>query len=273
MTALPGTSQVARDVAVVTGASSGIGLCFAQRLAARGMDLVIVARRRERLDALAAELHANHGTHVDILEADLTDRAALATMMEAIGRTEHLAFMVNAAGFTKGGAFARADPQRIENELFLDLVAVALLTRAALPPMISRGAGVVINISSTGGCNPSPGFATYSAAKAGVIRLTEALSHELQGTGVRVQALCPGPVPTEFSRIALGNDDMPVPRALVQSVDDCVDASLRALKRGPVTFIPHLPMRILTRAIQILPLSWRLRMLGGTATRLQHDAA
>jgi short-subunit dehydrogenase len=273
MSTKAGAAQAARSVAVVTGASSGIGACFARRLAARGMDLVVVARRRERLEALAAEIRTSHGSHVDILEADLTNREALASVAAFIGGIENLAFIVNSAGFAKGGVFAQADPKRIEDELYLDLIAVALLTRAALPAMIARGAGTVINISSTGGFNPSPSFATYAAAKAGVILLTQALSHELHGTGVRVQTLCPGPVPTEFSRIALGNDDMPVPRALLQSVDDCVDTSLRALERGPVTLIPHLPVRMLTRFIQILPLAWRLRILGGTTTKLQQDAA
>jgi hypothetical protein len=260
-------------VAAITGASSGIGAGFAEALAVRGMDLILIARRGERLEALARRLGERHGVRASALVADLSDRVALGRVSDALRTESRLGLLVNCAGYGKGGAFADADPGRLENEIYLNLISVALLTRAALPGMIARGSGSVINVASTGGFNPSPNFAAYSAAKSGVILLTQALSHELRGTGVSVQTLCPGPVPTEFNRVALGSDAMPVPGFLVQSVEDCVAASLRALDRATVTCMPHLASAVLTRTLQRLPLSWRLKILGGATAPAARSAA
>lgn len=227
--------------AMVTGASSGIGLAFAERLAADGHGLVIVARRRDRLEEVAARL-TEKGTAVEVVVADLADPAGLGLLETRLTAGERPAFLVNNAGFGAYGAFVEADPDVLERQIAVHLTATVRLTRAALPGMIGQASGAVINVASTfafssGVRMPTRKRANYVASKAFLTTFTELLSHELDGTGVAVQALCPGVVRTEFHD-ALGG--RPAGVAVLEPAD-VVDASLAGLKLGEVICIPQLP--------------------------------
>ncbi|HXU73640.1 MAG TPA: SDR family oxidoreductase [Polyangia bacterium] len=224
----------ARGWAVVTGASSGIGAAFARALDARGYSLVLVARRRERLEELARACK-----RAEVLTADLEDQAdveRVATHALHLGDVE---LLVNNAGFGSNGAFVALDPARELGQLKLNAVAPFVLAQRLLPAMIGRKAGGIINISSIGAFQPVPYMATYGATKAFLLSWSEALSHELRGSGVRVTCICPGPVATEWAGIA------GVPQALAQaphtiSPDALVRRALAAYDGGRAVFVPGL---------------------------------
>ena len=240
---LAAAKGAARRTALVTGASSGIGAAFAERLARDGCDLVIVARRRDRLEALADRLRSDAGVEVDVLAADLTEPAGLRDVEQAIDGCGALAFLVNCAGAAGYMPFVSLPPARAEALVRLHIVAPTRLTRAALPAMIARGRGVVINVSSalafsaSAPAPPLPHRAVYAAAKSYLNTFTEILADELRGTGVQVQALCPGIVRTEFHAVA-GYDVSHVPFALEAA--DVVAASLAAVRLGEVVCMPSL---------------------------------
>lgn len=227
------TTEV-RDAIVITGASSGIGAAFARRFAAAGRDLVLVARRRERLDALAAELVGAHRVRVDVLAADLADPAAPADLVHELDRGSIRACgLVNSAGFGTAGSFVREDPERIADEIQVNVAAVASLTRRLLPQLI-EARGLLVQVSSNASHQPLPGMAVYAASKAFVTSLTEAIWQETRGTGLRVLALCPGPTDTEFFEAAQSEA---FKIGTIASVDDVLDAAFRELARrepGPV---------------------------------------
>jgi short-subunit dehydrogenase len=234
------TTNGKRPRALVTGASSGIGQAFVERLAKYGYDLIIVARRLDRLDALAGRLRAS-GIAVEVMAADLTDRAGL-NWIEAYIRDDALAMLVNNAGFGGYGPFLELDSNLAERQIQLHLTALVRLTRAALPGMVARKSGAVISVSSmlafSGNIRMErPKRATYAASKAFINTFTQALAQELEGTGVRVQALCPSLVRTEFHD-ALGGRPPGVP---VIEPDDIVRASLAGLALGEVICAPTLP--------------------------------
>ena len=248
-------------MAVITGASSGIGAVFAEVLAARGMDLIIIARRRDRLEALERKVRDEAGVTAQVVVADLTDQEVLRTVEALLARAE-IDLLINCAGFGTYEDFHKIDPDRIKKELTLDLIVPAALSRAVIPGMLARGRGDILNVCSMAGFIPIPRHATYCAAKAGLIRLTEALHGELAGTGVRVFAVCPGPVPTEFFEIS-GFKLEDVPQYLMQSAIECVDLALRSWDRCEVLTIPHRLVRMFVAALRLLPLSLRVKILGG----------
>jgi uncharacterized protein len=254
-------TSAGRPLAVVTGASSGIGAVFAEALAARGMDLIIIARRQDRLEALANKVRDDSGATSRIIVADLTDQEALRTVEAALARAE-IDLLINCAGFGTYAEFHTIDPERIKKELMLDLIVPAALSRAVIPGMLARGRGDILNVCSMAGFIPIPRHASYCAAKAGLIRLTEALHGELAGTGVRVSGVCPGPVPTEFFAIS-GYKLEDVPPYLLQSATECVDAALRARDRSKVLTIPHRFVRLFVATLRLLPLGLRVKILGG----------
>ena len=186
---------------VITGASSGIGTEIARGLARRGYPLLIVARRQERLDDLADDLRAKHQVDVDVMALDLADAGARAQLSERIAG-EPVAGLCNSAGFGTSGWFHELPVDRERDEVTLNVLALMELTHAALPGMIDRRAGAVLNIASIAGFQPLPTMAVYSATKAFVLTFSEAVHEELHGTGVSCTALCPGPVPTEWAEIA-----------------------------------------------------------------------
>ena len=198
---LPAASTA--GTALVTGASSGIGVAIARELAAKGHALILVARREERLQSLATELVDEHGISVAVIACDLADPAARARMVDQVrtgGRDVEV--LVNNAGFGSRGRFASNDPDRMVGMVRLNIEAVVDLTARFLPGMVERGRGSVINISSTSAFQPLPGAAVYAAGKSFVLSFSEAIRTELRGSGVGVTAVCPGPVKTEFTDAA-----------------------------------------------------------------------
>ncbi|MBI5288143.1 MAG: SDR family oxidoreductase [Chloroflexi bacterium] len=228
--------------ALITGASSGIGAAFADRLAHDGYDLILVARRRERLEAMAEHLRREEAVNVDVLAADLTDRGEL-LLVERAAETASLEMMVNCAGVAGYMPFVTLPADQAQSMIALHIVAPTRLTRAALPGMIERGRGDVINVSSglvfsaAAPSPPLPQRAVYAAAKSYINTFTEILGNELRGTGLRVQALCPGIVRTEFHEVA-GHDVSHVPFML--EPEDVVTASLAGLDLGEIVCIPGL---------------------------------
>ena len=236
---------LAGQVALVTGASSGIGAAFAERLARDQYDVIVVARRRERLEALAQRLYESHHVEVEVMAADLTQPDQLLAVEKRIAADTALELLVNNAGFGGYMPFVTLDPDRAEELIRLQVVAVTRLTRAALPGMIARGHGAIINVSSRLAFSAAlsapnmPKRATYAATKAYVNTFTQLLHDELAGTGVQVQALCPGVVRTEFHE-RMGQDPARIPAAIVMTPEDIVEASLAGLRLGEVVCVPSL---------------------------------
>jgi uncharacterized protein len=238
-------TQRTRPRALITGASSGLGEAFAERLAADGHDLIAVARREDHLLALADRLRDAHGTATEVLVADLAAPQDLPRVEARIAAVPALDLLVNNAGFGGYRPFLQLDPDRAEELIRLQVLAVTRLARAALPAMVARGRGAVINVSSQlafSAALPSPpllpGRAVYAATKAYINALTQLLDGELAGTGVRVQALCPGVMRTEFYA-RMGTDVGRVPiRPMEPSA--VVSASLAGLQRGEVLCLPGL---------------------------------
>jgi hypothetical protein len=204
MTALARTKGA--GTVLVTGASSGIGLELARLFAASGHDLVLVARNEQKLDELAGELSSKHGVRAVVLPADLQDPAAperLAAAVESEGLV--VDYLVNNAGFGAAAPFLETDARRSLDMIALNVSALTHLTHLFARNMVARGRGGILNIASTAGFQPGPNMAVYYATKAYVVSFTEAIAVELAPHGVHVTAFCPGPVETEFARIA-GND-------------------------------------------------------------------
>ena len=185
-------------VALITGASAGLGTDFARQLSTTGARLVLVARRKERLDGLAAELGNARAVALDLSEPDAADRL----MADLAADGEHVDLLVNNAGFGLGGRFETHEPRRLRQMVDLNCGVLTDLTRAVVPGMIERGRGGILNVASTAAFQPGPGMAVYFATKAYVLSLTEALHEELKGHGIHVSCLCPGPTTTEFSAVA-----------------------------------------------------------------------
>lgn len=246
-------------LAVVTGASSGIGACYAEQLARRGYDLMIVARRRERLEQLAQKLRDEVSVQVAVNLVDLSEQSSVLEFADQLSETKRVDMLVNSAGFGTYGAFAKVDAARIAQEINVDMFALMMLTRAVLPGMLARAKGAIVNVSSVGGYNCAPYFATYSGIKSGVITFTESLYGELKGTGVRAQVACPGPVPTEFNEVS-GVNETPVPDFMIQSAEKFVSGALRDLDKGKPVSIPHAPCRWIFSIIPRLPVRLRLAM-------------
>jgi hypothetical protein len=253
-------SQRGRRRALVTGASAGIGEAFARALAAEGYDLVLVARRRDRLEALAKELGERERISAGVEALDLAEEPELARLAEAVA-AEPPDLLVNNAGFGTQGRFAELDPERELEEIRLNVLALVRLTRAALPGMLERGRGAIVNVSSLAGETPGPFSATYSATKAYVTRFSEALAEELRGTGVVVQALLPGFTRTEFQEVA-GVDSGRIPSFAWMSAEQVVEASLSALERGDPVCIPGVGNRVLAALTNAAPRGFRNRVLG-----------
>jgi uncharacterized protein len=239
------TSNNLKPRAVVTGASSGIGAAFTERLARDGYDLIIVARRRDRLESLAEQLQANHHVNVEVIAADLGKPADLLTIEKRIVEDHMLELLVNNAGFGGYMAFVELDREKATELINLKVLAVTRLTSAALPGMIARRQGSIINVSSrlafsgSMGSSQLPKRATYAGANAFINTFSQLLQSELEETGVQVQALCPGVVETEFhERVGIAPNRYPA--AIVMKPEDVVQASLAGLKLGEVICVPAL---------------------------------
>ena len=224
------------NAVVITGASSGIGQEIARGLGRRSYPLVLVARRQDRLDQLADELRQRYSVNVDVMPLDLNEGAARATLVERI-EDESIAGLVNSAGFGTSGPFHSLPPQREREQVVVNALALMELTRAALPGMIDRGAGAVLNVGSIAGFQPLPGAAVYAATKAFVQTFSEAVHEELRGTGVSCTLLSPGPVPTEWWEIA--GEGTPGGVAQV-SPKHVADSAIAGMLKGKRSVIPGL---------------------------------
>jgi uncharacterized protein len=239
--------------ALVTGASSGLGEEFARQLAARGHDLILVARRRDRLEKLAAELP----TAAHVVELDLaTEATDLRARVDKLGASVDL--LVNNAGFGLNGPFAELDGRRQAEEVRVNCEAVVTLTRAFLPDMLKRGRGGVIIVASTAGMQPLPYEAVYAATKAFAISFSDAVHTEVKGSGVHVMCVNPGPVPTEWQDVAGAVGLAPVPGAI--PADQCVREALDAYDRRVRSFVPGRTIRWFLRASAPTPRALQLRV-------------
>jgi len=192
-----------RPTALITGASSGIGAMFAREYSARGYNLVVAARRTDRLEALAAEITAAHGVSVRVIASDLSVPGAAKKLATAVGKTP-IDVLVNNSGWGHIGPFADEDLAGMAAEINVNIVSLTQLSRLFVAPMIERGRGTIINIASTAAYQPVPNMSVYAATKAYVLSFTEALWGELQGTGVVALAVSPGGTATEFFEVAGG---------------------------------------------------------------------
>lgn len=242
--------------ALITGASSGIGRALAVELARRGTDLVVVARRRDKLEELAKELN---GVDVEILVADLSDPAQLATVEARLTDAERpVDLLVNSAGFGTAGRFDQLPVEREDELIRLNMLALVRLTRAALPGMVARRRGGVVNLSSVSGEQPLPGWATYAASKAFVTSFSRAVATELKGSGVRVLNVLPGFTRTEFQNHGnFGQNFIPGP--VWMTPEQVARASLKALDRGRSEVIPGLRYRFVALVTRLSP--WPLTRL------------
>ena len=245
--------------ALVTGASGGIGEEYARQLAAQGADVVLVARSAEPLERLAVELHERNGVRAEVVIADLATDAGVRAVEARVGDVD---LLVNNAGYGIARHLAETEPDDVDGMVRLNVLAVARLTRAALPPMLERGHGGIVNVSSVAGFQPSPSFATYNATKAFVTMFTEALSLEVHGTGVRVQALCPGLTRTGFQAVAGETGTDGLPEVLWQEPADVVRASLAGLRRNKVIVVSGAPNKVLVAGSSILPNGIKRRLAG-----------
>jgi hypothetical protein len=245
---LPGEGEQP-GTAFITGASSGIGATYARQLAARGYDLIITARREEKLAALAAELRAAHGVAVRVVPADLSVPADIRRLEELIAEQTALDFLINNAGFGVRGRLGDTDVEKQTAMINVHVTSTYRLSHAAVPGMIARGRGAIISVSSIAGFMSNPGAVNYSATKAYINTFSEALAGELRPHGIQVQALCPGftysefhdtPEYDSFSRSAF-------PSFMWADAEEVVADSLAALGSGPVVFVPGFINKVLAQ--------------------------
>ncbi len=256
------------SAALVTGASAGIGTEVARQLAARGHGLLLVARRKDRLVALARELEEQHGIRAHALACDLANSTFRAKLPGRIAALEiDVEILVNNAGFATGGAFHESPPERELQQVRLLVEAVVALTSAFAPAMVMRGRGAILNVASTAAMQPMPYSAGYAAAKAYVLSFSEAIHQELSGRGVTVTALCPGPVATDFWdqagwQVRGGRSfEKALPRPALISPLQAARAGVKGLEAGERVVVPGLPMRTAMLASRYLPNAVKLPVM------------
>lgn len=239
-----------RKTALVTGASAGLGVQFARLFAADGCDLVLVARRRESMEALATELRDTHGVAVQVIAEDLARPEAAEALVAQLGAP--VDYLVNNAGVGHTGAFASTDAARELAMLSLNMTTLVLLTRLLLPGMLARRSGRILNVGSLAGFMPGPQMAGYYASKAFVNSFSEALSYELRGTGVTSTLLCPGATSTEFAAVA-GVADSRLFALGAMTATRVASAGYRAMSRGRRRVIPGLFNKLSAFSMRLVP--------------------
>jgi hypothetical protein len=226
--------------ALITGASTGIGAVYADRLARRGYDLILVARNRQRLDALAERITSQTRRSVEVLAADLNDKADLARVEDKLRSDASITVLVNNAGIAAVTPLAGSDVDRMESMIDLNVTALMRLSAAAVPSLIARGTGAIINISSIVSVAPEVLNGVYGGTKAFVLAFSQSLRHELSGKGIRVQVVLPGATATDLWSLA-GTSVEHLPQEIVMSAEDMVDAALAGFDAGEFVTVPSLP--------------------------------
>jgi uncharacterized protein len=229
-----------QGTALITGASTGIGAVYADRLARRGYDLILVARNRERLTQLAKRLSTQTGRSVEVVAADLGKAEGQRQVEQILRSDASITLLVNNAGVGAAAPLLNADPDQMEAMIDLNITALTRLTYAAAPQFAARGKGTIVNIASIVAVAPELLNGVYGGSKAFVLAFSQSLHHELAAKGVRVQAVLPGAIRTEFWDVA-GHPVDNLPEAMVMSVDDLVDAALAGLDQGELATVPSLP--------------------------------
>jgi short-subunit dehydrogenase len=229
-----------QGIALVTGASGGIGAAYAERLARRGYDLALVGRNRGRLNTLAARISDETSRDVQVLAADLSDREALAGIESFLKEDASLSMLVNSAGVGASAPLLQSDADKVEKMIKLNVGVLVRLTYAAAPGFVARGKGTIINISSSVAIGPEMLNGAYGGTKAFVLAFSQSLRHELEGKGVRVQVVLPGATLTDFWNIA-GLPAHNLPSEILMPVGTMVDAALAGLDLGEFATIPSLP--------------------------------
>jgi short-subunit dehydrogenase len=233
-------SSSAKGTALITGASSGIGAVYADRLANAGYDLILVARNADRLSALAKRLVAETGRSIETVTADLAAPRDLARVETTLKTAPALTLLVNNAGVGAAAPLLQSDVRKMEDMITLNVSVLTRLAYAAIPAFVSRGGGTIINISSIAALSPELLNGVYAGTKAFVLALSQSIHHELGAKGIRVQAVLPGATATNFWNTA----GMPIehlPKGIVMPVEDMVDAALAGLEQGEIVTIPSLP--------------------------------
>lgn len=248
--------------AVVTGASGGLGEAYARELASQGSNVVLVARSVDKMEALAAELSAGQGIDTMILPCNLSDPDARATLVEKLD-TLDIHTLVNNAGFGTMGMFGELERSRIIDEVELNVVALTQLTHAVVPKMVARGQGTIINVASLAAFQPMPQMATYAATKSYVLNFTSALWGEMEGTGVRVVCICPGPTDTSFFDNA-GNGEVMKQR---RSPEQVVATTFDALRAGKPYAVDGLGNKVLSKLSRFVPTALLVRATAWVGTR------
>lgn len=265
----PRPARVRRPVALVTGASSGIGEALAHRFARVGHDLVLVARSADKLQALADTLAAEHGIKAWVAPADLSDPGAAAGLAAAMKRARRsIAVLVNCAGVLQYGPFVGMPAQRHQQLIDLNISGLTAMLAAFVPGMVARGSGRVLNVASIAAFQPVPSLATYAATKAYVLSLTESMSEELKDTGVTITALCPGITATHMlAEASAGSAELSkLPQILVGSADDVADQGFEACMKGDVICVPGALNLAAVVAGRATP-KWLLRRVSGALVR------
>jgi short-subunit dehydrogenase len=259
--------------AVVTGASSGIGVAYAERMAERGYDLILVARRRDRLEDVAKRIKTKTKRAVEIVTADLSEAKDLLRIEALLTEREDIDVLINNAGLGALGPTAKVAADALENLIRINILALTRLTHAVLPGFLRRNTGTIINIASMIAVMPTPSGAGYSGSKAYVLNFTRSLQMELAKTNIIIQAVLPGPVRTEFFE-ASGLAAAPFPNELFMSAEQLVDTSLQALAQGELVCFPSLENASLWTDLENarIALSRALMQSGSPATRYSEKA-
>jgi uncharacterized protein len=259
-----------RKLAAITGASAGIGTTFARKLAARGYDLLLIARREDRLRSIAAELSDAHRVKAEVLAADLADSAGVERAAARIQGAADLNLLVNNAGFGLHGLFFESDVAGQAEMHRLHVMATMRLTHAALVNLVPRGTGGVINVASVAGFAQAPGSISYNSTKAWMISFTEGVAIELasKASAVRVQALCPGFTLSEFHDV-IHMDRSAIPKSLWMTADFVVEESLRGWEQGKLIVIPGWRYKLVVAGMKMIPSALMRRLTRGTTPRFR----